>query len=169
MNYQEMDVKIKLRSYQVNKLTKPFNQYEWEKTRCKNPSDCWGLSERIFEVRQRENRMQFIHHKIRPNQNNEEVVNRLYLNLKKKESRNEQIYTSIGSCSRMRSFFWPDLFAESLSQKTFFYHASIIPRDPVIGLENVPILWWPNELKSPDRIYPMTMTFSFFEAKEDQR
>ena len=168
-NYQDMDINIKLRSYQVKGLTKSFNQYEWEKTRCSDLSRCWGLSERIFEVRQKKNQMQLIHLKIRPNQTNEEVVNRLYLNLKKKESRNEQIYTSIGSCSTMRSFFWPDLFTESLSnpRKTFYYHVSFIPRDPVIGLENLPIVWWPNEMKSPERIYPMTINFSFFEAKQD--
>ena len=35
-------MKIKLRSYQVLGLTKNFNQYDWEKTRCNNLSGCWG-------------------------------------------------------------------------------------------------------------------------------
>ena len=167
-NYEKMDVRIKIRSYQVVGLTKPFNKFEWERTRCNNRSHCWGLSQRIFEVRQKPDRMCLIHYKIRPNQRNEEVVNRLYLSLTKKESKNEHIYTSIGSTSNVREFFWPDLFKKSDSHQnlTYYFHVSIVPRDPLplAGLEDIPIAWWPDSMKSPDRIYPMTMTFSFYEA-----
>ena len=170
-NYQEMDIKIKLRSYQVVGITKPYNQYEWEKTKCHSLKGCWGAAERIFEVRQKKDNMQLVHYKIRPNQDNEEVVNRLYLSLKKKiyereKNSNEHIYTSIGSCSSMKSFFWPDLFSGNSSHqnKTYYFHVSIIPRDPVSGFENVPHVWWPNKLKSRDRIFPMTMNFEFFES-----
>ena len=167
-------MKINLRSYQVVGLTKSYNQYEWEKTRCNNLSGCWGPPERIFEVRQKTDNMQLVHYKIRPGQVHEEVVNRLYLSPKKKEyererNTNEKIYTSIGSCSNMKSFFWPDLFNKNSStqKKTYYFHASIIPRDPVIGLENLPIVWWPNKLQSPDRIFPMTMNFEFFESHKN--
>ncbi len=167
-------MKIKLRSYQVLGLTKNFNQYDWEKTRCNNLSGCWGPAERILEVRQKPDIMQMIHIKIRPNQTNEEVVNRLYLSLKKKEyqrerNSNEKIYTSIGSCSKMKDFFWPDLFSgnSSLKKKTYYFHVSIVPRDPVSGLENLPVVWWPDELKTRDRVFPMTMNMEFFESHKD--
>ena len=165
-NYQDMNVRIKLRSYQIVGLTKPYDQFEWEKTVCKNPTGCWGPSERIFEVRQKNDKMQLVHYKIRPNQTNEEVVNRLYLSLKKKESQSQHIFTTIGSCTNMKSFFWPDLFGGSSSQQknTVYFYAAVIPRDPVTGFENVPLVWRPNSLKSPSRVYPMIMNFEFFES-----
>ena len=162
-----MDVRIKIRSYQVVGLTKPFNMYEWEKTRCTNTKNCWGLSQRVFEVRQKENKMCLIHSKIRRNQINEEVVNRLYFSLKKKESKTEHIFSSIGSTSNIRSFFWPDLFKQSDSKlkPTYYFHASIVPRlSPPPCFNDIPISWWPDTIKTPERISPMTMNFSFFEA-----
>ena len=91
----------------------------------------------------------------------------MFINLVKKESKNEQIYTSIGSTSQMRSFFWPELFRQtqpSTKNKTYYYYVCVLPRVPVVGLEDLPIVWWPNQFKAPDRIYPMTMELSFFEA-----
>ena len=168
-NYEAMtDVRVRMRSYQVLGLTKPFNQFEWEKTTCNNQETCWGPAERIFEVRQKSNnKMHLIHYKIRRNQLNEEVVNRIYLNMTKRDSEEEHIFTSIGSCSDLKSFFWPDLFKHSDThhqKRTYYFYVSIIPRRPVPHLKDVPIVWWPNKFKTPDRIYPMTMNFYFYEA-----
>ena len=53
-NYEEMDEKIKTRSYQVPGITKSYNLYEWEKTNCFNPNkrpNCDGSCEFISDTR----------------------------------------------------------------------------------------------------------------------
>lgn len=166
-NYGDMNVKIKQRSYQVVGVTKPFNMYEWEKVICRNPTGhCWGPSERIFQVKAKKDQLMLVHYKIGI-RGSEECVNRVYVNLRRGPSRHYHVYTGIGMCSNMRSFFWPGLFSEGVrsQKKLHYYHVSMIPGDPLEEhLKDQPIACWDQSYKTPSRFYPMMLNFEFFEA-----
>ena len=131
---------------------------------CSNLHACWGPSERLFQVKRKVNLFQYSNYKIKTSPN-EELIDRMYLNLERRGLWNDQFHSAINSVSKHPKFLFPDLIHHEPGSSYYVYFESRIreklpPHLSFYYDKNFDA--WPDTYRTPAYMYPLSMSFTHY-------
>ena len=143
----------------------------WEFGICANleKNECWGNKwQRLFDIRRhnkQKHKIQFSNIKVIKGTHNEEILNRMQVQLT--ELRYGGGYRGVSMMSKP-ALFWPGLFHDSKGRSSSCYYSwiELLPQESLpphkLYLRNLPFSNWPDVYKSPEFIFTHRLNFLTF-------
>ena len=154
------------RSYQVQGYTYPIDKWDWEFCICKNRHSCWGQSERLFDVKRKQDKYQMTHIKVLGGKY-EQIEDRQYVELTRKSNYPNR-FQGIMNRSRRPSFFWPNLFDGQPWNDWYIFHVDNQTNLPLPDhVRGSPFCTLPEVYQKPEYMYVNNIKFEIFRRNRD--
>lgn len=152
-------------SYQVAGYTYPTDKWDWSLNICRNKQNCWGKSERLFQMKRKRDKYQMTHIKVLPGMN-EQINDRQYFELTR-ISHYPNRYTGTINRIGSPSFFWPDLFKGQPEHDSYIFHVDNQTNYPLPEhIKGKPFSTLPKVYQKPEYKYVNSFTFNIFRKNE---
>ena len=148
-------------SYQVEGLTYSLDKWDWDYCICRNGNNCWGPSERLFDLKRKKNFYQMTQTKVLDGVH-EQVEDKIYFEMKQKSNYPKR-FTGIANRFTRPSFFWPNLFDGQPRQDGYIFHVdnqTNLPLPP--HMRGSPFCSLPKVYQVPEYMFVNNFTFEIF-------
>lgn len=152
-------------SYQVNGYTFQSDKWNWEYYICKNKYSCWGPTERLFQMKRKNDFYQMSHKTVIENQS-EQIKDSQYFYLSRMSKYSNRFTGTINKFTQP-SFFWPNLFDDPYPNNYIFHVDNQTNKPLPDNLRGKPFHSLPDVYNKPEFMFVNNFTFEIFKKNED--